>query len=74
MSCENGAHDPRNILIISLTPQTQQKAGALTTILAFSTGQISDVGVRGQSLSNLTAGVDPTNLNQTSCQPWQQPC
>jgi hypothetical protein len=66
MSCENGAHDPRNILIISLTPQTQQKAGALASILSFSTGQISDVRVPGQSLGDVFAGLDATNLDETA--------
>jgi hypothetical protein len=56
-----------NFIILPLTPQTQQEAGALaTTLLSFSTGKISDIGVARQSLGNVSAGLNATNLDETA--------
>lgn len=51
---------------IPLTPQTQEQASALATILTLSTRQVRDVGVTGQCLGNLLASIDLTDLNQTT--------
>lgn len=61
-----GLINPRDSLIIPLTPQTQQEASALASILSLSTRQISDVGVRGKSGGDLLAGLDTTDLNQSA--------
>lgn len=66
MSCENGAHKSPKQPYNLLTPQTEQEASALVSILSFSTGQVSNVGVRGQSLGDLPAGLDTTDLNQSA--------
>jgi hypothetical protein len=46
-------------------PETQEKASALATLLALAARQICDVGVVGQSLGDLTASIDATDLDQT---------
>ena len=61
----NGRRQPSLPYINLLRAQTQQEASALAALLAITTRQICDVGVRGQSLRDLTAGIDTTNLNQT---------
>ena len=51
-----------------LTPQAQQQASILPSLLAFTTtataGQIGDVRVNSQRLRNLLPRIDPTNINQ----------
>ena len=49
-----------------LVPQAQQKAGALSAFLAIVAGQICDVGVGCERRRDLLAGIDTTDLNQTT--------
>lgn len=52
-------------LIIHSTPQPQQHARALSTILPpISTRQVSNIGVPRQRLRDILASIDPPNLNQ----------
>lgn len=51
---------------IPLVAKTKQQASALATLLALTTRQICDVGVGRESLSNIAAGLNTTDLNQAT--------
>lgn len=47
-----------------LTPQSQQHARALSTLLTLTTGQVSNVRISRQRIRNFLARINPPNLNQ----------
>lgn len=63
---KTGLINPQDSLITPLTPQTQQEASALASILSLSAWKVSDVRVRGHSRGDLLAGLDTTDLNQSA--------
>lgn len=51
-----------------LTPQSQQHARALSTLLALTTRQVSNIRVSRQRIRNVLARINPPNLDQpTAC-------
>lgn len=47
-----------------LTPQSQQHARALSTLLTLTTRQVGNIRVSRQRIRNVLARIDPPNLNQ----------